>query len=122
MLQPAKEGAYTLEDVRRARPQSALLFNTLFNLHKFLAFENRDPFALRAESMGEDGQVVSDWDRCGGGGACRGRVPARAGGCGRGLAVVLPARGGGGTLGPAGSRLAALIPGDAVRSALTRAR
>ncbi|KAI8474731.1 MAG: hypothetical protein J3K34DRAFT_366052 [Monoraphidium minutum] len=63
MLQPGAEGAYTLADVRRARPQSALLFNTLFNLHKFLAFENRDPFALRAESMGEDGQTVSEWDR-----------------------------------------------------------
>lgn len=65
MLQPSKEGAYTLADLRRMRPQSPLLFNTLFNLHKFLAFENRDPFALRAESMGEDGQTTSEWDRCG---------------------------------------------------------
>jgi hypothetical protein len=64
---PPQEGAYTLADVRRARPQSALLFNTLFNLHKFLAFENRDPFALRAESLGEDGQATSDWDRWAGG-------------------------------------------------------
>lgn len=35
----------------------------MFNLHKFMAFENRDPFALRAEQLGEEGQVLSDWDR-----------------------------------------------------------
>ncbi|KAF6241961.1 hypothetical protein COO60DRAFT_1607887 [Scenedesmus sp. NREL 46B-D3] len=63
MLQPAHEGCYTLADVRRTRPQSSLLFNTLFNLHKFMAYENRDPFALRAEQMGDEGQVLSDWDR-----------------------------------------------------------
>lgn len=62
MLQPAKEGAYTLADLKRTKPQSGLLFNTLFNLHKFLAFENRDPFALRAEAQGEDGSS-SEWDR-----------------------------------------------------------
>jgi hypothetical protein len=49
--------------VKRTRPQSSLLFNTMFNLHKFMAFENRDPFALRAEQLGEEGQVLSDWDR-----------------------------------------------------------
>lgn len=75
MLQPGSEGAYTLADAKRARPQSALLFNTLFNLHKFLAFENRDPFALRAESMGEDGQTLSEWDRC--------AAPERAPGAGQ---------------------------------------
>lgn len=63
MLQPSEEGSYTLVDLRRVRPQSGLLFNTLFNLHKFLAFENRDPFALRAEALGEDGQSLGDWDR-----------------------------------------------------------
>ncbi len=62
MLQPAAEGAYTIADLKRVRPNSGLLFNTLFNLHKFLAFENRDPFALRAEAMGEDG-ASSEWER-----------------------------------------------------------
>lgn len=61
--QPQREGCYTLADVKRTRPQSSLLFNTMFNLHKFMAFENRDPFALRAEQLGEEGQVLSDWDR-----------------------------------------------------------
>jgi bacterioferritin-associated ferredoxin len=41
MLQPGREGCYTLADVRRTRPQSSLLFNTLFNLQKFMAYENR---------------------------------------------------------------------------------
>jgi hypothetical protein len=60
VLQPEREGCYTLADVKRTRPQSGLLFNTMFNLHKFMAFENRDPFALRAEQLGEEGQVGSD--------------------------------------------------------------
>ena len=51
-----------LADLKRIKPQSGLLFNTLFNLHKFLAFENRDPFALRAEALGEDG-ASTEWDR-----------------------------------------------------------
>jgi hypothetical protein len=71
------------------RPISGLLFNTLFNMNKFLAYENRDPFAMRAEQMGEDG-ASSDWDRwarlwaaavgtgplAGGGGLRRGAAPA----------------------------------------------
>jgi hypothetical protein len=44
---------------------SGLLFNTLFNMNKFLAYENRDPFAMRAEQMSEEGGQ-SDWDRWGG--------------------------------------------------------
>jgi serine/threonine-protein phosphatase 2A regulatory subunit B'' len=91
MLQPGAEGAYTLADVKRARPQSALLFNTLFNLHKFLAFENRDPFALRAEALGEDGQATSEWDRCGGGGRC-GRAVGGSGRVGAPAAPLLSPR------------------------------
>lgn len=62
MLQPAQEGAYTLADLKAGRPQSMLLFNSLFNLPKFLAFENRDPFALRAEQMADE-TATTDWDR-----------------------------------------------------------
>lgn len=61
MLQPEIEGQYTLRDLRRTRPQSAFVFNALFNLHKLLSFENRDPFASRAEA-GEYGGM-SDWDK-----------------------------------------------------------
>lgn len=62
MLQPEKEGAYSLPDLKKTRSLSALFFNTLFNLHKFLAFENRDPFAMRAEQMAEEGSLT-EWDR-----------------------------------------------------------
>ncbi len=48
-------------DLRRSKPQSSLLFNALFNLHKFLSFENRDPFAMRAEQGEFAG--LSDWDK-----------------------------------------------------------
>jgi serine/threonine-protein phosphatase 2A regulatory subunit B'' len=65
MLQPRAPGAYSLADLKRTRPQSALLFNALFNLHKFLSFENRDPFALRAEALAEEngGAPLTEWDR-----------------------------------------------------------
>jgi serine/threonine-protein phosphatase 2A regulatory subunit B'' len=61
MLVPESEGAYTIRDLRRTRPNSALLFNALFNLQKFLGFEHRDPFAQRAEAGEFAG--MSDWDK-----------------------------------------------------------
>jgi len=61
MLSPEIEGRYTLRDLKKKKPQSALLFNALFNLHKFLNFENRDPFAMRAEA-GEFGGL-SEWEK-----------------------------------------------------------
>lgn len=48
-------------DLKRTRPQSGLLFNGLFNLHKFVLFENRDPFQMRAEAVENAG--LSDWDK-----------------------------------------------------------
>lgn len=47
MIQPAKEGVFTLADLKRHRALSGTLFNMLFNLHKFIAFETRDPFLAR---------------------------------------------------------------------------
>ena len=44
--------AFSLADLRRTRPLSGTLFNILFNLNKFVAFETRDPFALRQASGG----------------------------------------------------------------------
>lgn len=61
MLHPAKEGEYTLRDLKRTKPQSALLFNAMFNLHKFLNYENRDPFAMRAEQGEFAG--LTEWDK-----------------------------------------------------------
>ena len=38
---------FTLLDLKRARPLAGTLFNVLFNLNKFIAFETRDPFVVR---------------------------------------------------------------------------
>eukprot|EP00798_Chlamydomonas_sp_ICE-L_P010859 gene10859-16974_t len=86
MLAPAVEGAYTRRDLIRVctklaptqpphhppnlcterdlirvRTQAGLLFNALFNLHKFLGYENRDPFAQRNEQA-EFGPMT-DWQK-----------------------------------------------------------
>lgn len=47
MIQPAQEGCFTLRDLKRNRALSGTLFNILFNLNKFVAFETRDPFLVR---------------------------------------------------------------------------
>ena len=47
MLQPAQEGVFTLRDLKRNRHLAGTLFNILFNLNKFVAFETRDPFVVR---------------------------------------------------------------------------
>ena len=47
MLAPEKEGTFTLRDLKRHRPLAGIFFNALFNLHKFIAFETRDPFTIR---------------------------------------------------------------------------
>ena len=44
-----KEGAFTMRDLRRRRSLAGTLFNILFNLNKFVAFETRDPFLVRQE-------------------------------------------------------------------------
>jgi len=38
---------------------ASILFNTLFNLHKFIAYEHRDPFTVRAEQE----CTLADWDK-----------------------------------------------------------
>ncbi|KAL3140589.1 hypothetical protein ABBQ32_005162 [Trebouxia sp. C0010 RCD-2024] len=60
MIQPAKEGCFSLADLKRHKQLAGTLFNMLFNLHKFIAFETRDPFLARQER--EDANL-SDWDR-----------------------------------------------------------
>ena len=51
MIQPEKEGCFTLRDLKRARSLAGTLFNILFNLNKFIAFETRDPFVIRQARM-----------------------------------------------------------------------
>ena len=47
MIQPRSEGCFALRDLKRNRNLAGTLFNILFNLNKFLAFETRDPFLVR---------------------------------------------------------------------------
>lgn len=62
MLSPAVPGQYTLRDLRKSRALAGTLFNILFNLGKFVAYETRDPFMQRQEKA--DDPDASDWDRC----------------------------------------------------------
>lgn len=52
MIQPEREGSFTLRDLKRARSVAGTLFNILFNLNKFIAFETRDPFVIRQVNRG----------------------------------------------------------------------
>lgn len=47
MVQPAVEGVFTMQDLKRQKGLAGILFNILFNLNKFIAFETRDPFVVR---------------------------------------------------------------------------
>lgn len=38
---------FTLHDLKRSRQLAGTLFNVLFNLSKFMAYETRDPFVSR---------------------------------------------------------------------------
>jgi len=45
-----KENCITLQDLKGSK-LSANVFNILFNLNKFMAFETRDPFLIRQVSL-----------------------------------------------------------------------
>ena len=47
MLNPEQAGCFTLRDLRRGRALAGAMFNILFNLGKFVAYETRDPFVVR---------------------------------------------------------------------------
>ncbi|PSS14041.1 Serine/threonine protein phosphatase 2A regulatory subunit B''alpha like [Actinidia chinensis var. chinensis] len=59
MIQPEKEDYITLRDLKGCK-LSGNMFNILFNLNKFVAFETRDPFLLRQE---RENPALTDWDR-----------------------------------------------------------
>ena len=46
-----QEGLFTLRDLKRNKHLAGTLFNILFNLNKFVAFETRDPFTIRQVSL-----------------------------------------------------------------------
>jgi serine/threonine-protein phosphatase 2A regulatory subunit B'' len=61
MLAPEDPNVFSMRDLKRSRALAGTLFNVLFNLNKFLAFETRDPFTIRQER--EDAAAgTSPWD------------------------------------------------------------
>lgn len=59
MIGPESEGYITLRDVKSSK-LSGNVFNILFNLNKFIAFESRDPFLIRQE---REDPNMTEWDR-----------------------------------------------------------
>ncbi|KAF1878648.1 hypothetical protein Lal_00047319 [Lupinus albus] len=59
MIGPENESFITLHDLKGGR-LSGSVFNILFNLNKFMAFETRDPFLIRQE---RENPTLTDWDR-----------------------------------------------------------
>ncbi|CAA6662499.1 unnamed protein product [Spirodela intermedia] len=59
MIGPENEGFLTLRDLKSSK-LSGNVFNILFNLNKFMAFETRDPFLIRQE---RENPTLTEWDR-----------------------------------------------------------
>ncbi|KAL8166442.1 hypothetical protein V2J09_007941 [Rumex salicifolius] len=59
MIKPEDDSAVTLRDVKGSK-LSGSVFNILFNLNKFMAYETRDPFLIRQE---RENPTLTEWDR-----------------------------------------------------------
>ncbi|GMH11301.1 hypothetical protein Nepgr_013142 [Nepenthes gracilis] len=59
MIGPEDESYFTLRDIKASK-LSGSVFNILFNLNKFMAFETRDPFLIRQE---RENPTLTEWDR-----------------------------------------------------------
>ncbi|KAJ6799253.1 serine/threonine protein phosphatase 2A regulatory subunit B''beta-like [Iris pallida] len=59
MVGPENESFLTLRDLKGCK-LSGNIFNILFNLNKFMAFETRDPFLIRQE---REEPTLTEWDR-----------------------------------------------------------
>ncbi|XWS39172.1 hypothetical protein CRYUN_Cryun18bG0027200 [Craigia yunnanensis] len=59
MIGAENEGYITLHDLKGCK-LSGNVFNILFNLNKFIAFESRDPFLIRQE---RENPTLTEWDR-----------------------------------------------------------
>ena len=64
MIQPASEGVFTLADLKKHKVLSGTMFNILFNLNKFVAFETRDPFLVKQVSFFHKVTVSSNLRHC----------------------------------------------------------
>ncbi|KAL7109071.1 hypothetical protein ACP275_06G152500 [Erythranthe tilingii] len=59
MIHPEDQSYFTLRDLKGSK-LSGSVFNILFNLNKFMAFETRDPFLIRQE---RENPSLTEWDR-----------------------------------------------------------
>lgn len=59
MISPEREDYITIQDFKGCK-LSGNVFNILFNLNKFMAFETRDPFLIRQE---REDPTLTEWDR-----------------------------------------------------------
>ncbi|XP_023537546.1 serine/threonine protein phosphatase 2A regulatory subunit B''beta-like [Cucurbita pepo subsp. pepo] len=59
MIGPENENYICLRDLKGCK-LSGSVFNILFNLNKFMAFETRDPFLIRQE---RENPTLTEWDR-----------------------------------------------------------
>ncbi|XP_057778724.1 serine/threonine protein phosphatase 2A regulatory subunit B''beta-like [Salvia miltiorrhiza] len=59
MVSPEDDSYFTLRDLKGSK-LSGSVFNILFNLNKFMAFETRDPFLIRQE---RENPTLTEWDR-----------------------------------------------------------
>ncbi|XP_022746800.1 serine/threonine protein phosphatase 2A regulatory subunit B''beta isoform X2 [Durio zibethinus] len=59
MIKPENDSYITLRDLKGSK-LSGSVFNILFNLNKFMAFETRDPFLIRQE---RENPTLTEWDR-----------------------------------------------------------
>ncbi|MCD9639137.1 hypothetical protein HAX54_023491 [Datura stramonium] len=59
MISPEDESYFMLRDLK-GKKLSGSVFNILFNLNKFMAFETRDPFLIRQE---RENPNLTEWDR-----------------------------------------------------------
>ncbi|XP_028114801.1 serine/threonine protein phosphatase 2A regulatory subunit B''beta-like [Camellia sinensis] len=59
MIGPENDSYFTLHDLK-GNKLSGSVFNILFNLNKFMAFETRDPFLIRQE---RENPNLTEWDR-----------------------------------------------------------
>ena len=62
MLNPEDPSFFAMRDLKKSRALAGTLFNVLFNLNKFVAFETRDPFTVRQERE-EAASGATEWER-----------------------------------------------------------
>lgn len=61
LLRPENDIHFTLKHFKSQLSSCGVFFNYLTNLNKLVAYENRDPFAVKQEIT--DHPEFSDWDR-----------------------------------------------------------